>query len=131
MPDGADPSLVDEHFESPRNAGVLADADLRVEVENPVCGDVLRLFVRRRAHRSAGDTELESRIEAVRFQVLGCPPAVAAGSILTGLLEGAARRELGRLDVETIDRALGGLPDRSRHVAYLARDAVQALLKIW
>ena len=60
------PQLLD-HFEHPRNAGELEDADLRVRVENPACGDVLELSAQTRA----------ASIEAIRFRAKGCVPAMA------------------------------------------------------
>ena len=115
-------SALDEHFRSPRNAGVLDDADLRVEVDNPVCGDVLRLTLRRAADGS---------IEDVRFQAYGCPAAVAVGSLLTELLRGKSRDALAEIDRDVVDRALGGLSSEKAHAAVLAQDVVARLRAGW
>jgi len=61
-----------DHFQNPRNAGDLMDADVVVEIENPVCGDVIRLSVKFEA----------GRISAIRFKAKGCVPAMACGSAL-------------------------------------------------
>ena len=115
-------SALDEHFHSPRNAGVLEDADLRIEVDNPVCGDVLRLTLRR---------DEGGRIAAVRFQAYGCPAAVAVGSLLTELLARKSFEDLETIDAASIDHALDGLSSEKRHAAVLAQDAVAGLRKSW
>ena len=123
-------SPLDEHFHQPRNAGLLEDADVEVRVENPVCGDVLHLYVRR------GIVPLEDGGEAavvadVRFQVYGCPAAIAAGSVLTELIHGADGAGLGSVDAKAVSQALGGLPSEKYHASALAEDAVRALLECW
>jgi NifU-like protein involved in Fe-S cluster formation len=115
-------SALDDHFRSPRNAGMLEDADLSVRVENPVCGDILHLHIRR---------DPAGRIAACRFQVYGCPAAIAAGSALTELIEGRSAAELARIGRETITAALGGLAADRVHAAVLARDAIEAALAQW
>jgi nitrogen fixation NifU-like protein len=107
-----------DHFANPRNAGELAPPALRVDVENPVCGDRLRLTAR---------FEVGIVAEA-RFLAKGCTACVAMGSALTELLPGRSRESLREFRVEEIDEALGGLANESKHVAVLARDAVRALV---
>lgn len=113
---------LDDHFKNPRNAGLLEGADLHVEVENPVCGDILHLHVRRGA---------DDRIAAICFQAYGCPAAIAAGSILTELVVGNGPGELRELTTGTIDEALGGLPAGKGHAADLAFSAVAEVLRNW
>ncbi|MGB7745042.1 MAG: iron-sulfur cluster assembly scaffold protein, partial [Terracidiphilus sp.] len=67
-----------EHFEHPRNAGTVADADASVRMENPACGDVLELTVKLAA----------GRIEEIRFRAKGCVAAMACGSAVTELVCG-------------------------------------------
>ncbi len=94
-----------------------------MEVENPACGDLLRLSARVE----------EDRIAAVRYQVRGCTASIAAGSALTEILEGrpvAELREISREELTgKIDVALGGLPRASKHAAILCADGLAALLK--
>jgi NifU-like protein involved in Fe-S cluster formation len=111
---------LEDHFHHPRNAGPLPGADLQVEAENPVCGDLMRLYLRLGPDR---------RVAQASFQVYGCPAAIAAGSVLTGLLVGCGTEELGSFREETIDRALGGLDGEKAHAATLAADAVRAAHK--
>jgi len=108
-----------DHFQNPRNAGDVENADVHIRMENPACGDVLELSA-----RFASD-----HIEEVRFRAKGCVSAMACASALTELLQGtpiATARELRREDVV---EKVGGLPEASAHAAYLAIDALHALLK--
>ena len=107
-----------EHFEHPRNAGELAGATARVEVSNPVCGDVLRL----------GAIVEDGVVREVRFLCRGCTAAIACGSALTELVRGRDVREMEGISAERIAEAVGGLPEASFHAAQLGSDALRALL---
>jgi nitrogen fixation protein NifU and related proteins len=108
-----------DHFKNPRNAGELAGATTVVEVENPVCGDILRLAVRVE----------DGRIAEARFQTRGCVTSIACSSLLTEMLVGKTIAEAGvAVTAEAIDEGFGGLPPATRHGAELAHDAVEALL---
>ena len=108
-----------DHFQNPRNAGELADADAMAQIENPACGDVLRLTLK----TSAG------RVSEVRFKAKGCTAAIACGSALTELVAGKMLNEARSLRREDVIRAVGGLPQGSTHAAQLALDALGAALK--
>ncbi len=112
------PQLLD-HFEHPRNAGVLDSPDAVVELENPVCGDVLALSA-----RIAG-----SRIVEIRFKAKGCVPAMACGSALTTLASGRTLTEAADIKVDEVVAVLGELPQASNHAAHLALDALRLLLR--
>jgi nitrogen fixation NifU-like protein len=107
-----------DHFQNPRNAGILEGATATVSVENPVCGDILELSARIEA----------GRIAEARFRTRGCVTALACSSLLTELLRGKTPTEVRSITSEQISEALGGLPPATLHGAQLARDAVQALL---
>ena len=108
-----------DHFEHPRNAGDLADADARVRVENPACGDVLELSIR----------VVGGRIGEVRFRVKGCVPAMACGSLITEMAAGKTVEEAGAIRKEAIVKEIGGLPSASGHAAQLAIDALSTALR--
>lgn len=112
------PQLLD-HFQNPRNAGEVEDADVAAQVENPACGDVLRLTMKL-------DGE---RIADIRFKAKGCVPAMACGSALTELVSGKTLNETKALRREDVVAAVGGLPDASAHAGHLAMDALAAALK--
>lgn len=111
------PQLLD-HFEHPRNPGVLPDAQATAQVENPVCGDVLKLSASLR-----GDV-----IAEVRFQAKGCVPAMACGSAVTELTVGSTVAAAASLTAGDVLGAVGGVPPASNHAAQLAIDALRALL---
>jgi len=107
-----------DHFQNPRNAGETADADAVAEIENPVCGDVLRLTLKVEA----------GRIKEIRFRAKGCVPAMACASALTELVAGKTVEEAGRFGGEQLKAAVGGLPQASAHAAQLALDALAEAL---
>jgi nitrogen fixation protein NifU and related proteins len=107
-----------DHFQNPRNAGEIAGADATAEIENPACGDVLRLSLK----ASAG------RITQAQFKAKGCVAAIACGSALTELITGKTLQEAQKLQREDLGAAVGGLPQASTHAAQLALDALSAAL---
>ena len=107
-----------DHFRNPRNVGEIPNPDARAEVTSPLHGDTLCL-----TFALDGD-----RIRAVRFRCLGCPVAIAAGSVSTVLLCGATITEALRLTDEDVARALGGVPERKRACSVLVREAVALAL---
>jgi nitrogen fixation protein NifU and related proteins len=108
-----------DHFQNPRNAGAIANPDAAAEIENPACGDVLRLTLR----------VVAGRIAEARFKAKGCVPAMACGSALTELIVGKTTPEARRLRREDVTAAVGGVPQASAHAAQLALDALAAALK--
>jgi nitrogen fixation NifU-like protein len=107
-----------EHLENPRNVGELADGAAIGEATNPVCGDLLRLYVR----------IVDGVITAASFKVQGCPPSIAAGSVLTGMITNLAVEEARKLTPQDVTRALDHLPRNKEHCSALAIDALRAAL---
>jgi nitrogen fixation NifU-like protein len=108
-----------DHFQNPRNAGEIADADAVAEIENPACGDILRLSLKVSA----------DRITQSRFKAKGCVAAIACGSALTDLVMGKTIEEARSLRRDDVSAAVGGLPHASTHAAQLALDALSAALR--
>jgi NifU-like protein involved in Fe-S cluster formation len=111
------PQVLD-HFEHPRNAGEVETPDASVQIENPACGDVLKLTM-----KVAGE-----RIAEIRFLAKGCVPAMACGSAITELVKGRTIAEAGSLRREDLVHAIGGLPEASTHASHLAMEALAAAL---
>ena len=111
------PQVLD-HFEHPRNAGEVTQPDASVQIENPACGDVLKLTMR----------VVGGRIAEARFQAKGCVSAMACGSLLTEMVQGKTVDDARQLRREDLVQAIGGLPPASGHAAYLALDALGAAL---
>jgi len=107
-----------DHFEHPRNAGEVARADAAVQLENPACGDVLKLTLRL----------ADGRIEEIRFLAKGCVASMACGSALTELVRGRTVKEARALRREELLAAVGGLPQASAHAGHLALDALSVAL---
>jgi nitrogen fixation NifU-like protein len=107
-----------DHFQNPRNAGELPDATIRIEVENPVCGDVLQLAAK-------VDCDI---VREIRFLCRGCTASIACASVLTESIRGRELRALQDISPESLAASLGGLPSASFHAATLAHDALQQLL---
>jgi nitrogen fixation protein NifU and related proteins len=107
-----------DHFKNPRNVGELDAPAVTVQIENPVCGDILRLSARFE----------DGRVAEVRYKVRGCTAAIASGSALTELMQGKTRAELTALDRDAIEAAVGGLIPESKHAAVLCLDALKKLL---
>jgi nitrogen fixation NifU-like protein len=108
-----------DHFQNPRNAGELPDADAKVEVSNPVCGDVLQLAVRIEGER----------ITDARFLCRGCTTSIACASLLTEQLHHRTLAEARSVTAQSLSQALGGLPPATFHGAELAADAVETMLR--
>ena len=108
-----------DHFQNPRNAGELEGADAKVEVSNPVCGDVLQLAVRMEGER----------IAEARFLCRGCTTSIACASLLTEQLRHRTLTEARSLTAQSLSQSLGGLPPATFHGAELAADAVGTIVR--
>jgi len=112
------PQLLD-HFEHPRNAGDVENPDASVQVENPVCGDILRLSLK----------VADGRISEIRFRCKGCVPAMACASALMEMVKGRTVDQARRLRREELVDFVGGLPAASTHASHLAIDALAGVLR--
>ena len=107
-------------FTSARHSGSAQQANRQSRKENPVCGDILHLTARLR-----GDV-----LEEVRFQAQGCPPVIAAGSVVCQWLEGRNLAEASLLNEALVEEMLGGVPTNKRHALSLATLAAQEICSI-
>ena len=108
-----------DYFENPRCAGEIPDAHAVAEVSNPVCGDVMKLWVKVDG----------GRIQDAKFKTQGCSAAIATSSYATEMLIGMDIGEARRITKEQIAEALGGLPAAKIHCSVLASDAIKQVLK--
>ncbi len=111
------PQLLD-HFQNPRNVGDLADPDAAVQLENPACGDVLRLTLK----------ISENRVSNAAFKAKGCVPSIACGSALTELIRGKTLEQARAITRDDVIAGVGALPQASIHAAQLAIDALREAL---
>jgi len=104
-----------EHFNNPRNVGVIDDADGVGEVGNPVCGDVMKITIK----------VDDDRITDIKFQTLGCGAAIATSSLVTELAKGMTLQEAVAITKQQVADELGGLPPVKMHCSVLATDGLK------
>ena len=111
--------LVMDHFNNPRNVGVMQGADGVGVAEGGGCGDVIRISIRVR----------DNVIDDVRFQTFGCGAAIATSSMVTEMVKGRSLEEARKITNEDVARALGGLPPQKMHCSNLGADALGKAIK--
>jgi nitrogen fixation NifU-like protein len=114
MGDGMYSERVMEHFQNPRNVGEIKDADGVGEIGNPVCGDIMKLYIKVK----------DDRIVDAKFKTFGCGAAIATSSMVTELVKGKTLEEAKRISRDTVAEALDGLPPVKMHCSNLAADAL-------
>ncbi len=105
-----------EHFNNPRNVGVIDDADGIGEVGNPTCGDMMKISI-----KIEGD-----HLSDVKFQTLGCGAAIATSSIVTEMAKGMTLEEAVAITKKQVADELDGLPPAKMHCSILATDGLKA-----
>lgn len=108
-----------DHFMNPRNVGEIPDANGVGEVGNPVCGDIMKMYLK---------INDDGVIEDVKFKTFGCGAAVATSSIATELIKGKSINEALKLTNKAVVEALDGLPPVKLHCSVLAEQAVKKAL---
>ena len=108
-----------EHFRNPRNMGEIPDADGVGTVGNPVCGDVMSVYIKVQGNR----------IEDIKFKTFGCGAAIATSSMITELAKGKTLDEALKITRADVAESLGGLPPIKMHCSNLAADALHAAIK--
>jgi nitrogen fixation NifU-like protein len=108
-----------DHFLHPRNMGEIADANGIGTVGNPVCGDVMKMYL-----KIENDT-----IKDVKFQTLGCGAAIATSSMATEMIMGKPVTDALELTNKVIIEALDGLPPAKIHCSVLAAEAVKKAIE--
>jgi nitrogen fixation protein NifU and related proteins len=107
-----------DHLENPRNVGAMEAPSIKGEATNPVCGDLLHFYLKVE----------DNKIIAASFQAKGCPPSLAAGSVLTEMVTGLMIDEAMILKPLDVTKALETLPRNKEHCAILAIDALKSAL---
>ena len=111
--------LVMEHFVNPRNVGTIEDADGVGQEGNPVCGDLMEIYIKVNG----------GSISDVKFRTFGCGAAIATSSIATEMIKGKPLNEAETLSNKAIVEALGGLPPVKVHCSMVAVGALKRALK--
>ena len=112
-----------DHFRDPRNMGEMKDADSIGEKGNPVCGDLMYIYLK--VEKRNG----EEIISDISFQTFGCAAAIATSSMMTELAKGKTLDEALKITKNEVATSLDGLPPIKMHCSNLAADALQDAIK--
>lgn len=110
-----------DHFMNPRNMGEMEDASVVAQVGSPVCGDMMKLYLK---------IENDKIVDA-RFKTFGCAAAIASSSMLTEILKGKTLQEALEVTNGFVVQALGGLPKAKIHCSVMAEEALKAAVAEW
>lgn len=111
-----------DHFRNPRNQGVINHPDGEGEAGNPVCGDMMHIYL----------TVKDNKITDIKFQTLGCGVAIATSSVLTTLAKGKTLEEAAKITKMDIVNELGGknqIPPQKFHCSIIAEEALKKAIQ--
>lgn len=104
-----------DHFQNPHNYGKMKNPDGVGKVGNPICGDVMRLYIKVE----------KGIIKDVMYETFGCVAAISTSSVVTDLAKGKTLKQALKIDSNKVVKSLGGLPDVKHHCSLLAVDALK------
>ncbi len=107
-----------DHFRNPRNVGEIPDADGVGTVGNPVCGDLMTMYIKVK----------DNRLIDIKFKTFGCGAAIATSSMTTELAKGKTLEEASKITRADVAESLDGLPTQKMHCSNLAADALKAAI---
>jgi len=107
-----------DHFCNPRNVGEMEDPDGIGHVGNPVCGDIMELYIKVK----------EPVIVDAKFKTFGCGAAIATSSMVTELVKGKTIEEALEISNRAVAEALDGLPSIKMHCSVLAEEALKSAI---
>ncbi len=110
--------IVMDHFKNPRNVGEISEPDGVGEVGNPVCGDMMTVYVKVK----------DDVVDDIKFKTFGCGAAIAVSSMVTELARGKPVGEAMKISNRDVAKALGGLPKNKLHCSNLGADALHQAL---
>ncbi len=108
-----------DHFKNPHNQGEIKNADAVGQAGNPVCGDVMKIYLKVE----------DNKIKDVKFETLGCAAAIAVSSALTDLVKNKTLEEALAVTKDKIVEDLGGLPPVKIHCSMLGVEALHEAIK--
>jgi len=104
-----------DHFKNPRNQGIIKKPDGIGQVGNPICGDIMKIYIKVK----------DDVIEDIKFETLGCGAAIATSSMLTEMVKGKTFDDALKIKKLDIANELGGLPEAKLHCSVLAHDGLK------
>jgi len=108
-----------DHFKNPHNMGEIPDADGVGTVGNPVCGDLMTIYIKVK----------DNKLEDIKFKTFGCGAAIATSSMITDLARGKTLEEALKITRANVADSLGGLPPVKMHCSNLAADALHVAIE--
>lgn len=108
-----------KHFSNPQNQGGIKDPDGVGRVGNPVCGDVMKIYIQVEGNK----------IKDIKFETLGCASAIATSSMVTELAKGKTLKEAKKITRDNVAESLKGLPPIKMHCSNLAADALKKAIE--
>ncbi|MEA1965083.1 MAG: Fe-S cluster assembly scaffold protein NifU [Candidatus Aerophobetes bacterium] len=108
-----------EHFQHPRNVGEIKNPDGVGHVGNPVCGDIMELYIKVK----------DKKIVDAKFKTFGCGAAIATSSMVTEMVKGKTIEEALKISNRAVAEALDGLPPVKMHCSVLAEDALKSAIE--
>ena len=109
-----------DHFQDPKNMGLIPNHTAVGEIGNPACWDMMTIYLK------ISDNEV---IEDISFETLGCVAAIATSSMITELAKGKTLKEAEEIEFEDVKKALGTLPPIKVHCAHLSVEALRKAIK--
>ncbi|RAP50896.1 MAG: Fe-S cluster assembly scaffold protein NifU [Methanosphaera sp. rholeuAM74] len=111
---------VKDHYMNPRNTGVIENPSGEGTVGNPVCGDIMTIYI---------DVDKDEVLRDVKFSTFGCGAAIATSSMITEMATGMKVDEAYKITRNDVADELDGLPPIKLHCSNLAADALQAAIE--
>ncbi|WP_048189604.1 Fe-S cluster assembly scaffold protein NifU [Methanocella conradii] len=108
-----------QHFSNPQNVGEISDADGVGEVGNPVCGDMMTIYIKVK----------DNVITDIKFKTFGCAAAIATSSIITTMAKGMTLEDAEKIGRKDVADELGGLPPQKMHCSNLAADGLKLAIE--
>ena len=108
-----------EHFQHPRNVGEIKNPDGIGHVGNPICGDIMELYIKVK----------DNKIIDAKFKTFGCGAAIATSSMVTEIVKGKTIEEALKISNRAVAEALDGLPPIKMHCSVLAEDALKSAIE--
>ena len=113
-----------KHFQNPSNMGKMAHPDGKGEVGNPICGDLMNIYI-----KVGRNQKKQEVIKDIKFETLGCVAAIATSSMITAMAKGKTLDEALKIKYADVAEALGSLPPVKTHCADLAVEGLKAAIE--